>query len=775
MTKMNLPVIVLKGTFLLPNNDIRLEFEKPSSKSIIEESELFHEHKILVVTQIDALEENININNLPQIGTIAKITHKLELPNGKMRVILDGIGRVKILKYMNINKLEDNLESIIEEIPTYEMGKKEQNVCINKIKKELENYSKTVSYVSNSILSQIEQATSLDQLTDIVVPYLQINSKRYGEYLYEINPMTRMELILSDIYSEMETFSLEKEIDSRVKKSIDENQKTFLLREKIRAIKEELGDTSIKDEEVDVLREKIESLKAPDKVKGRLYTELVRYENLTIASPELNIVRSYIDWLLDLPWKNYTIDNDDLLDVRAKLDASHNGLDSVKTRIIEFLAVKQMTNSLRGPIICLVGPPGVGKTSLAFSIASAIHRNFVKISVGGINDEAELVGHRRTYLGASPGRIIQSLKKAQSSNPVFLIDEIDKMTKSYKGDPASVLLEILDPEQNKLFSDNYIEEEYDLSKVLFIATANYVDDIPEALKDRLEIVQLSGYTEYEKIDIAKKHLLPKICKEHGVNSEGIIIKDSTIKKIIRNYTKEAGVRELERKLATIIRKIVTSIVEKRVIMNKYIVDDKKLESFLGKPKYIWNSESVSGIGIVNGLAYTDYGGDVLPIEVNYFKGQGNLILTGSLGEIMKESATIALDYIKSNAQKLGINYQTLIDNDIHIHVPEGAIKKEGPSAGIALTTALISAFTKQRVKKTIAFTGEITLRGNILPIGGLKEKSIGAFRSGIKKIIIPEGNKNDIEDLPEEIKNNIEFICVKNYSEVIDMIWKGSI
>lgn len=772
MTKMNLPVIVLKGTFLLPNNDIRLEFEKPSSKSIIEESELFHEHKILVVTQIDALEENININNLPQIGTIAKITHKLELPNGKMRVILDGIGRVKILKYMNINKLEDNLESIIEEIPSYEMGEKEQNVCINKIKKELENYTKTVPYVSNSILSQIEQANSLDQLTDIVVPYLQINSKRYGEYLYEINPMTRMELILSDIYSEMETFSLEKEIDSRVKKSIDENQKTFLLREKIRAIKEELGDTSIKDEEVDVLREKIESLKAPDKVKGRLYTELVRYENLTIASPELNIVRSYIDWLLALPWKNYTIDNDDLLDVRAKLDASHNGLDSVKTRIIEFLAVKQMTNSLRGPIICLVGPPGVGKTSLAFSIASAIHRNFVKISVGGINDEAELVGHRRTYLGASPGRIIQSLKKAQSSNPVFLIDEIDKMTKSYKGDPASVLLEILDPEQNKLFSDNYIEEEYDLSKVLFITTANYVDDIPEALKDRLEIVQLSGYTEYEKIDIAKKHLLPKICKEHGVNSEGIIIKDSTIKTIIRNYTKEAGVRELERKLATIIRKIVTSIVEKRIIMNKYIVDDKKLESFLGKPKYMWNNESVSGIGIVNGLAYTDYGGDVLPIEVNYFKGQGNLILTGSLGEIMKESATIALDYIKSNAQKLGIDYQNLIDNDIHIHVPEGAIKKEGPSAGIALATALISAFTKQRVKKTIAFTGEITLRGNILSIGGLKEKSIGAFRSGIKKIIIPEGNKNDIEELPEEIKNNIEFVCVKNYSEVMDIVWR---
>lgn len=771
MNKMNLPVIVLKGMFLLPNNDIRLEFESENSRNIIEESILFHNNKILVVTQKNMLEEKISLDNLPNIGVIAKISHKLELPNGKMRVILDGCRRVQVLKYLKIDKFDDTLESIVTELPIHTMEEKEEIVYSNKIKREIENYINTVPYASNSIISQLSEVNDLDKLTDIIVPYLQIDVKRYEEYLYEINPITRMEMILSDIYDEMESFSIENEIDSKVRKTIDETQKNFLLREKIRAIKEELGDTSIHDDEVLLLREKIDTLKASDKVKERLHTELARYENLTISSPELNIVRSYIDWLLALPWKNYTIDNDDLLDVREKLDASHNGLDSVKTRIIEFLAVKQMTNSLRGPIICLVGPPGVGKTSLASSIASAIHRNFVKISVGGVNDEAELVGHRRTYLGANPGRIIQSLKKAKSSNPVFLIDEIDKMSKSYKGDPASVLLEILDPEQNKMFSDNYIEEEYDLSKVLFIATANYIDDIPEALKDRLEIVELSGYTEYEKIDIAKNHLIPKICKEHGVNASGVIIKDNVIKTIIREYTKEAGVRELERQLATIVRKIVTSIVESRIIMNKYIVDIKKLEQFLGKPKYKYSSKLLSGVGVVNGLAYTNYGGDILPIEVTYFKGNGNLTLTGSLGNVMKESATIALNYIKSNYKKFKINYNDLIENDIHIHIPEGAVKKDGPSAGIALMVALISAFANKPVSKTLALTGEITLQGNVIAIGGLKEKCIGAMRSGIDTIIIPQENKNDLEELPEEVRKKVKFICVKNCIDIINTIW----
>lgn len=766
MNKTNLPVLVLKGIALLPNNDIRIEFENDSSKLILDEAELLHDNRILVINEKEP-------NKLPNIGILSKISHKIELPNGKVRVVVTGIKRVQVIEYLNQNKPEEILESIITDIDGSTNSSSEEEHYINKVYKEFEMYTKALPYVSNSALSAISNSKSLCKITDIIVPYLQIDNNRWLEYVYELNPIKRSEMILEDIYHEIEVFEIEKNIDDKIRKELDDNQKEYILRQKIKAIKEELGETSIKDNDVDTLREQIEKLKAPDKVKERLYNEVARFETLTIASPELNIIRSYIDWLLALPWNHYTIDNDDLIEVRRKLDESHNGLDEVKTRIIEFLAVKQMTNSLRGPIICLVGPPGVGKTSLAFSIAAAMNRNFTKISVGGVHDEAELVGHRRTYLGASPGRIIQSLKKAKSSNPVFLIDEIDKMQKDYKGDPASVLLEILDPEQNKYFSDNYIEEEYDLSKVMFIATANYIEDIPEALKDRLEIVELSGYTEYEKIDIAKKYLIPKICKEHGVNAAGIVIKDDVIKKIIRSYTKEAGVRELERKIATIIRKIVTSIVEKRILVNKYIIDMKKLEEFLGKPKYTSNMDAQAGVGVVNGLAYTQYGGDILPIEVTYFKGSGNLVLTGSLGEVMKESAMIALDYVKTNYKNFGIKYDDLIKNDIHIHVPEAAIPKEGPSAGITLTTALISAFAKIKIPKNIAMTGEITLRGSILAIGGLKEKSIGALRAGVKKIIIPEANRRDLDEIPVEVKESIEYITVKNYKEVFEMFNKG--
>ena len=484
-------------------------------------------------------------------------------------------------------------------------------------------------------------------------------------------------------------------------------------------------------------------------------------------------LKNYIDWLIDLPWEKETKDNEDLKEVRKILDESHYGLDSVKTRIIEFLAVKQMTQELRGPILCLVGPPGVGKTSLAFRVAKAINRNFVKISVGGINDEAEIIGHRKTYIGASPGKIISSMKKAGSINPVFLVDEIDKMTKDIKGDPASTLLEVFDPEQNKYFTDNYIEEEYDLSKVMFITTANYVEQIPEALRDRLEIVELSGYTEYEKLDICKKHLIKKISKEHGLE-EGIVkFEDEALLSIIRYYTKEAGVRELERKISTIIRKIVTSIVMNNVKPKEIYITRENLKQYIGNEKYHYIYKNIDGqVGVVNGLAYTSYGGDVLPIEVNFYKGKGDLVLTGSLGEVMQESAKIAYSYIKSNCKKFKIDYNDIIDKDIHIHVPEGAIPKDGPSAGVALTTALISALLNKEVSTNIAMTGEITLRGNVLAIGGLKEKSTGACRNNIKKIIIPYDNQSDIDEIPEEIKNNIEYIPVKKYEEIFKIIFE---
>jgi ATP-dependent Lon protease len=486
------------------------------------------------------------------------------------------------------------------------------------------------------------------------------------------------------------------------------------------------------------------------------------------------MVRNYIDWLLDLPWNVYTKDNTNLEKARKILDSSHYGLDKVKTRIIEFLAVKQMTNNLRSPIICLIGPPGVGKTSLARSVANSLGRKFVKISVGGVSDEAEIIGHRRTYIEANPGRIIAGIKKGGTSNPVFLIDEVDKMGKDYKGDPASCLLEVLDQEQNQFFYDNYIEEEYDLSKVMFILTANYLYDIPEPLRDRLEIIELSGYTEYEKLDIAKKHLIPRQLKEHGLDVKKVKISEQVILNIINYYTKEAGVRELERLVANICRKIVTNMVSSKEKIKSYAVTVKDIEKYLGKRKYFYTENNTEDrVGVANGLAYTQFGGDILPIEVTYYKGKGNLILTGSLGNVMKESANIALSYIKSHYDDFGIDYSLLEENDIHIHIPEGAIPKEGPSAGITLTTALISALANKPVKHNYGMTGEITLRGQVLPIGGLKEKAIGAHRSGLNKIIIPKENERDLDEIPNEIRKDLEFISVKGYKEVYNIIYNN--
>ena len=771
MIKTNLPVILLRGIVLLPNTEIRIEFENDNSKNIIDVSEMFHDNEVLVVSSIDKYEEGNDINNFSKIGVIAKISHKIELPNGNVRVLLTGLSRATIHEYLNWNRKDEVLESIVSKINNYEIDSEKEMAVIRKIYREVENYIKLVPYISNSVLSLIVNSTSLSKMTDIIAMHITDNIERLNEYLCNTNPLERSEMILEDIYKQKDIFNIEKSIDNKVKHNIDSTQKELLLREKIKAIKEELGEKDSKENEIDILKNKINLLDAPSKIKERLMSELERYEEILPMSPEVNVIRNYIDWLLSLPWNYKTIDNDNLINVSKKLDASHFGLKKVKNRIIEYLAVKQMTNSLNGPILCLVGPPGVGKTSLAFSIAKSLNRNFVKISVGGINDASEIMGHRKTYLGASPGRIIQAIKKAKSSNPVFLIDEIDKMTSNYKEDPASALLEVLDPEQNKMFSDNYIEEEYDLSQVMFITTANYIEDIPEALKDRLEIVDISSYTEFEKLDISKRYLIPKEKKNHGIDDIIINMSDDVILKIIRNYTKEAGVRELERVIASIFRKIVTKKVMEKTNLKEITIDEKALKEYLGKEKFRFiSSLSKAQIGVVNGLAYTYYGGDILPIEVNYFKGQGNLVLTGSLGDVMKESAKIALSYIKSNYKYFNIDYDKLMKNDIHIHVPEGAIPKDGPSAGIALTTTLISAFTNLKIPKSIAMTGEITLRGSVLPIGGLKEKSIGANRNGIKKIIIPYDNLKDLDEIPKEIKKNIQYIPVKDYKDVYKII-----
>ena len=762
MKKYNLPVILLKGIILLPQNTLKLEFDsKNTDNNVIDMSLLFHDNYILVVSEYDS-------RNLPKIGILSKIENNLVLPNGNTRVDIKGLRRVNIVEFLNLNKVKEPLESIVSEIEVEKVDNEE--MIINKLVKEIKSYVKNIPYISNSMISLIEKEKSLDKFTDIVVPTLINNRKRMLEYLNITNPNVRGEMLLKDIYQEKEMFQIERKIDMKIRKEMDDSQKEFLIKEKIKLLKEELGETSNKESDVEKLKLRIDKLDCPKKIKERLNFELSRYETGSSMSPEVNVIRDYIEWLLGLPWNVFTKDNDDLRSVRASLDKSHYGLEEVKQRIIEYLAVKKLSKGNNSPIICLVGPPGVGKTSLAFSIAEAMKRNFVKISVSGIKDESEILGHRKTYVGASPGRIIASLKKAKSSNPLFLIDEIDKMSNEYHNDPVSSLLGVLDPEQNKYFSDNYIEEDFDLSHVLFILTANYIENIPEALRDRLEIINISGYTEFEKLDIATKHLLPKIIKEKGLNEDFININNDTILKIIRNYTKESGVRELERQLDKLVRKIVTQIVMNNIKVNKININDKVLEKYLGKEKYKFNTKTKSQVGVVNGLAYTIYGGDTLPIEVNYFKGKGNLILTGSLGEVMKESASIALNYLKSNYQYYKINYDDLINNDIHIHVPEGAIKKDGPSAGIALTLAILSAITKTKIPNTLALTGEITLRGHVLAIGGLKEKSIGALRSGIKTIIIPFDNAKDLEELPDEVKNNIKFIKVKSFKEVYKVI-----
>lgn len=773
MVKTSLPVIVLKGIVLLPHCELRVEFSSDLEKNVLQNAEDYSDNHVLVVTQIDSLEENIDIKKLPKAGVIAKIKNKITLANNHVRVILEGINRTNVHGYLKYGDEIDTIECEIGPTTTCEIDPKEEFALVRKLLKELEKLINNAPYMSNSILAELSGITNINIITDIVCQFLPTSPARKIEYIKEINPSVRVKMLLQDIKDELEIIELENKIDLDLRKKLEDSQKEYFLREKIRIIKEELGDINSKDNELDELRNKINNPKLPKKIKERLEQELNRYQTMTPSSPEYSMIRNYMDTLLSLPFGVYTKDNLNLRKSKQILDSTHYGLDKIKERILEFLAVKQMSKNLTSPILCFVGPPGIGKTTLAASIAKSLDRNFVKISVGGVNDESEIMGHRRTYIGSSPGKIIQTLKKSKSMNPVFLIDEIDKLTKDYKGDPASALLEVLDKEQNKNFVDNYIEEEIDLSNVIFLVTANYIEQIPEPLRDRLEIIELDSYTEYEKVDIAKRHLIPKLTIEHGITKQNIFIPDKTILTIIRNYTKEAGVRELERVLSKIMRKVVKNMLindDKNVL---YKIYDNSLEKYLGKKRYFYMDKAETNqIGVVNGLAYTAYGGDILPIEVTYYKGKGNLILTGSLGEVMKESASIALSYIKSNFGIFNIDIHELDNTDIHIHVPEGAVPKDGPSAGITLTTALISALTKRCVDNKIAMTGEITLRGRILPIGGLKEKVIGAHRSGVKTILLPLENEKDVKEIPKEIIKDIKFIFVKNYIGVYKYIFK---
>ena len=758
-------VLVINDMVIFPNNEVRIEYDNNSDKKLIDIFDHIDDDYMIIVNPIE--DDFVSITSFPKIGVLGRLKLKMNVPNGKTRIIIEGLKRVRL------SSLEENgnfYQASYQEILI--APEEDDKLYFDVLVKALENYISKVPYMGNAIMSQLSSVETLNDLCDLICSFLPINYEDKKKYITLLSPIKRAKYLIEDMQHDLKFVELEQKIEAEVDKELNDTQKEFFLREKIKAMQKELGEANSKDDEVEQFSKKISKLKCNNKVKDKIKRELNRYSSLNSNSPEVGMIREYLEWMIHLPWNHYTKDTSDLVKVKGILDSSHYALSEVKERILEYLAVKQNTNNLRSPILCLVGPPGVGKTSLALSIAKSLNRKTAKISVGGINDEAEIVGHRRTYIGANPGRIIQGIRKAGTANPVFIIDEIDKMTKDIKGDPASSLLEVLDPEQNSKFSDHYIEEEFDLSQVMFIATANYVDMIPYELRDRLEIINISSYTEYEKMDIAKNHLIPKELEEHGLTSLQVQIEDDALITLIRNYTKEAGVRELDRVIATLFRKIV-----KKILLNSdsvfYSINEEMVEELLGKKKYFYTDNiKEAEVGVVNGMAYTMFGGDILPIEVTRFKGKGELILTGSLGEVMQESCHIALDYIKSNVDKFGIDYSLLNENDIHIHAPEGAINKDGPSAGVTITTALISLFTDKSVDKDIAMTGEITLRGHVLGIGGLKEKIIGSHRAGVKKIFIPIENEKDLDEIPEEIKKDIRFISVRNYEEIFSSLFQ---
>lgn len=759
----DLLVLIINDMVILPGNEVRVEYSNIYDENINNIVNNASTGEVLIVNPIE--EDKDDITNLPKYGVLGKIKFKMNIPNGKTRIVVEGLYRVEIYNY----KLLDTIyQASYKQVPfTYD--EEEDPVYYKLLINTLDKYVKVSPAMGNAIMSQLPTAPSLDQLTDLIVSFLDIDYRFKKEYVTITEPLERAKLLLRDMHEQMKLEQLERKIEEEVDKELNETQKEYFLNEKIKQIQKELGETSTKDMEISNFKKKLSKLKCPKNIKEKINREISRLESMHSNSPELGMVREYIDWMINLPWQVFTKDKINLKEVKETMDNTHYALNDAKERIIEYLAIKQNNPDSKSPIICLVGPPGVGKTSLALSIAKALNRKSVKMSVGGINDEAEIFGHRRTYIGSNPGRIIEGLRKAGTSNPVFIIDELDKMTKDYKGDPASALLEVLDKEQNDRFKDHYIEEEYDLSKVMFIATANYREQIPYELQDRLEIIELSSYAEYEKYDIAVKYLIPKALDNSGLTQLNIEITDESIMKMIRNYTKEAGVRELERVIDRILRKAVKEILLENKTFIK--VDDKILEKYLGIEKYNYTKNEDTQIGVVNGMAYTSYGGDILPIEVTMYKGKGNLILTGSLGEVMKESCKIAISYVKTILKEIGVEENQLEENDIHIHAPEGAVPKDGPSAGIALTSAIISMLKKQAVSNTISMTGEITLTGRVLPIGGLKEKSIGAHRAGIKKVFIPKENEKDLTEVPEEIKNNLEYILVENYKEVYEKLF----
>jgi len=758
-----MPMLPLRGLLVFPYTVIHLDVGRKKSINAIEEAMLDNK-EIFLATQKEAQNDDPDEEDIYEVGTVAEIKQILKMPGGTMRVLVEGICRGKVVNYLNDDAF---IKVMVEE---YRLEDSQKNSELEALTRTLiyqfEQYVRMSKKIPPETVASVVTIDEPARLADVIASHLTLRIHEKQSILEALDISKRMNIICEILAKEMEVLELERKINIRVRKQMEKTQKEYYLREQMKAIQKELGEKDERMAEVEELREKIMKAKLPTEALEKVNKELDRLEKMPPMVAEAVVVRNYLDWALSLPWSIETRDRLDLDMAEKILDEDHYGLEKPKERILEYLAIRKLAKKMKGPILCLVGPPGVGKTSLGKSVARALGRKFVRMSLGGVRDEAEIRGHRRTYVGSMPGRILQGIKQAGAKNPVFLLDEIDKMTTDFRGDPASALLEVLDPEQNYTFSDHYLETPFDLSKVMFITTANSVHSIPKPLLDRMEIIEISSYTEEDKVPIALDYLVPKQIKDHGLKTSNISFSEGAVRKIIREYTREAGVRSLERQIASICRKVAREVVkDKNTFVN---VTANSINKYLGAEKYHYGTaEKDNQVGVTTGLAWTETGGDILSIEVALVKGKGKLTLTGKLGDVMKESAQAGLTYVRSKADELGIPKEVIEEYDIHIHIPEGAIPKDGPSAGITMATSLASAMSGRAVRNDVAMTGEITLRGRVLPIGGFKEKSLAANRAGIHTIILPEENKKDLEDVPAQIRKKMNFVLVNHMDEVL--------
>jgi len=758
-----IPMLPLRGVLVFPYTVIHLDVGRKKSISAIEDA-MMDTKEIFLATQKEAQTDEPEIEDIYTAGTVAEIKQILKMPGGTMRVLVEGLHRAKITRFISS---EPYMQVEIEEYKEDNEPKTpELDALMRTLISEFEQYVRLSKKIPPETVVSVMAIEEPGRLADVIASHLSLRIQEKQKVLEARDVAHRLELLCEMLATEMEVLELERKINIRVRKQMEKTQKEYYLREQMKAIQKELGDKDERVAEVEELKERINKAKLPKEAYEKAYKELERLEKMPPMVAEAVVVRNYLDWLLSLPWSVETKDRLDLKVAERILDEDHYGLEKPKERILEYLAIRKLAKKMKGPILCLVGPPGVGKTSLGKSVARSLNRKFVRMSLGGIRDEAEIRGHRRTYVGSMPGRVLQGMKQAGSKNPVFLLDEIDKMTMDFRGDPASALLEVLDPEQNSTFSDHYLETAFDLSKVMFITTANSTYNIPKPLLDRMEVIEISGYTEEDKVHIALDYLIPKQVKEHGLSEHNITFSEGAVRKIIREYTREAGVRNLEREIASVCRKVARQVVEDKNTM--VTVTAGNLGKYLGVQRYRYGvAERENQIGVATGLAWTEVGGDILSIEVALLKGKGNLTLTGKLGDVMKESAQAALTYVRSRAEELGIPEDVRQEHDIHLHVPEGAIPKDGPSAGITIAVALASAMSGKLVRKDVAMTGEITLRGRVLPIGGVKEKVLAAHRAGIHTVIMPMDNQKDLADIPPNVKRKMMFIPVAHMDEVL--------